>query len=334
MPYRVCPKCNKVLNTSEHFFCSNCGEILPKELTSRDMNVRVRTTFFKEEHGTYAGILSGFREKTSRIVGGISRRPLAEVLLLLNLLAVCVLIYQLAFPNFARLLQFSIMPKSDSGLSVLEVRGSTESTASASVSSTNFGEEIDEISAGLSSGIILKSEYSKIFPNDTELVAFGGNINQLDKILLDSYESAFVREIVQSTGSYAFGVRGDGENGYHWVLVLESLFSESALESLKKDFDFVALKQTDKYLLISTSESYINDIESTMDKNNLSLANNPNYVLKEPYIPNQSGVVLVDLGLGSKNIYQDIKDQAVVSDEFKQLLDRLIKSSYNDFILN
>lgn len=334
MPYRICPKCNKALNSSEHFFCSNCGEILPKDLTSRDMNVRVRTTFFKEEHGAYTGILSGFREKASGIVGGISRRPLAEILLLLNLLAVCVLIYQLAFPKFARLLQFSIMPKNDSELSILEVRESTESTVSTGISSKNLGEKLEEIIVGLSSGPILKSEYSKIFPNDTKLVAFGSTIKQLDRILLDSYDSAFTNEISQSTGSYAFGVRDDGNDGYHWVFVLGSLLSDGALESLKKDFDFIFLKQTNQYLIISTSESFIDDIENTMNKNSLSLANNPTYVLKEPYIPNQSGVVLVDLGMGSKNIYQDTKDQAVISDEFKQLLDRFIKSSYNDFILN
>lgn len=324
MPYRVCPKCQHELTTAEHFFCASCGSQLPKEVTLRDVKVRVRTTFFKEEKDPYKNLLLSYKEKLSLLVGKVSKRPLVEVLLLLNLLALCTFIYQLSYPKLEPLIKFRLMPDSV----ITEVPQSSATAEVNKVIVPEFG----------NSKMILKgtagenSTFVSMFPNDTEVYAYLGNTSQLPTLLVNSYSADFIDEVKESTGSAAFGAKQESGGDYVWGLLVLNDFTQDAINSLITDFEGVMVLPAGDYLVITNSEDYALDIMDTMAKTRLSIVNDASYKLLEPKLPKSNAGILVSFKNNLNDLIQVFKGQAFYNETFKAQLAQMEKSGYNNFV--
>ncbi len=333
MPYRVCSKCKHVLNASEHFFCSNCGETLPKEITIRDVRVRVRTTFFKEESDSYKQKMNSIREMLSSYVSKIAKRPLVEILLLLNLLGMCVLIYQASFPKISGLFDLKLFP---SFMSLPKVMESSESTGTPSLKVEEA--KFENVKLNLTQGTLKILDFAKLFPNYTEVFYVGNKTSDISGMVVDSYDSSLMQKVKESSGSFAYGAIIDKslqpDVYVIWAFVVEDDFSEEAKAGVAEEFPDLTSLSVGNYYVVSNSEDYASDIKDTINKSMLSLANSATYTLISPSIPKSGGGVAITFVKESNVFFDNLKNQPIISEFIKAKLDHLNDSSYNYLVIN
>ena len=310
MSVRLCPKCQHELKSYDHFFCSNCGETLPENVSDPNVPIKTLISYYTFEESKSPKPVKLFKHLSI----GVKAREISIALILILVGIVSERLYGIIMNDS----EITFTPKT-----TIEVQPSSSV-------------EVINTPLTLQKGPFLNNDFSKIVPSDISVYVEFNDLSFLDFVTADDLD---IKE--KSTGKAAlFKTNKDLDNG--WGALVE-LRQESIVEvaaALNK-FTEKGLKAGifERYLLVSSSENVYENMLRAKDSLILNLMRNPTYSqVKAKTIPEGKILFLKvsqdkDTALGEVMTYEFLGEGEALS-TISKLLEQVLNSSYNELVIN
>ena len=314
MSVRLCPKCQHELKSYDHFFCSNCGETLPENVSDPNVPIKTLISYYTFEESKSPKPVKLFKHLSIGVKARENRKYISIALILILVGIVSERLYGIIMNDS----EITFTPKT-----TIEVQPSSSV-------------EVINTPLTLQKGPFLNNDFSKIVPSDISVYVEFNDLSFLDFVTADDLD---IKE--KSTGKAAlFKTNKDLDNG--WGALVE-LRQESIVEvaaALNK-FTEKGLKAGifERYLLVSSSENVYENMLRAKDSLILNLMRNPAYSqVKAKTIPEGKILFLKvsqdkDTALGEVMTYEFLGEGEALS-TISKLLEQVLNSSYNELVIN
>ena len=314
MSVRLCPKCQHELKSYDHFFCSNCGETLPENVSDPNVPIKTLISYYTFEESKSSKPVKLFKHLSIGVKARENRKYISIALILILVGIVSERLYGIIMNDS----EITITPKT-----TIEVQPS-------------FLIEVINTPLALQKGAFLNNDFSKIVPSDISIYV---ELNDLSFLEFVTKDDLGIKD--KSTGKAAiFKTNKDLDNG--WGALVE-LRQESIVEVASTLDKFIekGLKAGifERYLLVSASENVYENMLRAKDSLILNLMRNPTYSqVKAKAIPEGKILFLKvsqdkDTALGEVMKYEFLGEGEVLNN-ISQLLERVLNSSYNELVIN
>ena len=314
MSVRLCPKCQHELKSYDHFFCSNCGETLPENVSDPNVPIKTLVSYYTYEESKSPKTVKVLKHFVSGVKAKENRKYIVIALLLIFAGVISERLYGVIMNNS----EIVLTPKK-----------TVEIPPSPSI-------EIINTPLSLQKGPFLNNDFAKLVPSDISIYL---EFNDLSFLEFVTENDLGIKD--KSAGKAAlFKTNKDLDNG--WGAIIE-LKQESIVEVAAEldQFKEKGLKAgiSDKYLLVSASENIYENMLRAKDSLILNLVRNPFYSqTKAKAVPEGKILILKMSQVNDAALEEVLKFNYFGSGEnlsnISQLMERILNSRYNELVIN
>jgi len=318
MSLRCCPKCNSELGSSDHYFCSTCGFVLPSSLISTEVPLKSKSFRSGLIGGKATAQLQKF--KSSRLHLVVNKKNIKYYLL-----AIVLFVLGIFAGNIATFI-----------FSTITVTQSPKGGKSVATSpSTDASKNVIDSTVALTSGALIPNKMADYIPSKIDLyvlipdsksfVSLMSPELNIDPTTVGAYTSLI-------SGPIAFySAHVDGTQV--WA-VLTTVREKNLVAAILKDKSFGDLKLTliDDVLIATPSDTALKMTEESINNYALTLNQNPAFISAKTALTSQGKILIMSFNSDGIKLLEEVKPQlkdTVLAD----LIDQFIISGYNEVVV-
>ncbi|HSX39516.1 MAG TPA: hypothetical protein VLI92_02915 [Candidatus Saccharimonadales bacterium] len=317
---RICPNCNKELGNHDHYFCSNCGVVLPKDLVNDQVDITVKL---------YNPNASTKQDKLPfKIDSHFFSNLLHPQAILAFLFIVAFAVVLIDVENLVFLLQRGNTLSTPVIQAPISLNESTQSSQSSKayvvdlpLSGTSQPFETDDL--------------NQYVPAETDLYVFGNNIGTFLAGVTETnvYSDLFATIPEVLNKPFVLFTLKDGQ-GEDWGLVIKYPTNSALTKILNSNLaNFAQFKSDGDFLVVGSNETVLAAALSAKNKDSLNILLNPSYVkAKATLQPQGLGIVIIMTDSGKK-VLKDAKNYKI-GNTLKNTIDGVLKTGYNEVVID
>ena len=309
MSLRVCPNCHTNLGNYDHYFCSVCQTVLPKEFVNTNVDIKVK--LFDTSSATKAGILS--KINLSVFTGLFHKQAFLGIVFILVITPVVLYLAQF-IPAI--------------GL------GAKKPIVSQGSAVTPVPLHMLDLPLVGQSKTFDSEALNKYVPQTADLYIFGNNLglflsNVFSIKLYDALFSAYPQALDKPFVLFSLTTGEKSE----WGIVVpqsESKVVSQILDKSLKDFGVYAFDGN--YLIVASSKDVLALARDAGNKTAANISLNPAYVQAQTKLPKEGLGSLIFFSQSAKQTFESAKSYDIGS-TLKNTIDAVLKTGYNEVVI-
>ena len=306
---RICPKCNSVLGSFDHYFCSTCGNSLEGDVVQPV--TFTRTTYFTVPSNSRTEFLN----KAVEVVRGKVEVLLSSKNLVMGLSALLLLVLAVGV--------------------IYYLVNQSNKEAVPSANPQNKSEFTINLNIPAKSGLFGSDTIAENVPDDVELYIEGFDYDWISSLYLE--DGRFKEEFLGIfsrlfSDHYAlFAVREKGR--WTWTAV----FIPRDMGTITRELEEVSVpgaqfKLIGDRFIVSTEEELFEDVEEARSKTDLNLPLTPEYVSSKAKLEKEGKILIIFFNDESKEVLKS-KTAEISSAKLSDLVEQILKSGYNELVI-
>ena len=313
MTARFCPKCQKELKGYDHFFCSNCGETLPENVSNSYVPIKTLVSYYSFDDSKNSKPVKFLKTFVLSLTMKENRKFVSIALVLILIGIMSERMYGIIITSSGK----DIVPKT----AQVQTPTSTDLVSSSIL---------------MQKGAFLNNDFAKIDPSDISVYIELNDLSFLEFLGIDDFG---VKD--SSTGkAVLFKTNKDLDLGWGAVVELKQDGVVEVASTIGR-FEEKGLNAgiSEKYLLVSGSNEVYESMLRAKDSLILNFVRNSFYSqLKAKPIPEGKILILKisqekNTALNEMLKYNYSKNNEDATRIF-QLVEHALNSSYNEFVVN
>lgn len=312
MEKRSCPKCHETLGDHDGYFCSSCGEKLPKDLVRTNKVVRIRTYSPSEPAVTQgpatAQLLARLKDKTFWMIFGLVLFIFVVFVSIANTGIVELAVSKLSLgPEFEKL--SLSLPKSEPSSSIVNL-------------SISVGE-----------GVFGENDFTQSIPAEADFYFEGTNLSQfLSLNLFDKKDEDFSPKakilLEPQFAGFSYSVGDENRWGFLFIpkdaAIAQDVFGNGWGGYWKIAF-------LPDYMILANNEDVFDVVKSVYGGLNLSLAQNPDYVKEKKGLLSYGQLQVYFMSAKGKNIVRG--SMGGFTQETIGMINKVLSSSHDSLVI-